>query len=142
MSITRRNQLMLPSLLNEMFRPDWFGGMDNYSNTLPAVNIRENEREFELEIAVPGKKKEDFNIEVDNNVLTVSLEEKKEDEVKEKNYSRREFSYSSFKRAFTLPETVDEEKINAAYTDGILRFTLPKREEALPRPKRLIEIEN
>lgn len=142
MSITRRNQLMLPSLLNEMFRPDWFGGMDNYSNTLPAVNIRENEREFELEIAVPGKKKEDFNIEVDNNVLTVSLEEKKEDELKEKNYSRREFSYSSFKRAFTLPETVDEEKINAAYTDGILRFTLPKREEALPRPKRLIEIEN
>lgn len=142
MSITRRNQLMLPSLLNEMFRPDWFGGMDNYSNTLPAVNIRETEREFELEIAVPGKKKEDFNIEVDNNVLTISLEEKKEDEVKEKNYSRREFFYSSFKRAFTLPETVDEEKINAAYTDGILRFTLPKREEALPRPKRLIEIEN
>lgn len=142
MSITRRNQLMLPSLLNEMFRPDWFGGMDNYSNTLPAVNIRETEREFELEIAVPGKKKEDFNIEVDNNVLTISLEEKKEEEVNEKNYSRREFSYSSFKRAFTLPETVDEEKINAAYTDGILRFTLPKREEALPRPKRLIEIEN
>ncbi len=142
MSITRRNQLMLPSLLNEMFRPDWLGGMENFSNTLPAVNIRENERDFELEIAVPGKKKEDFNIEVDNNVLTISLEEKKEDEVKEKNYSRREFSYSSFKRAFTLPETVDEEKINAAYTDGILRFTLPKREETLPRPKRLIEIEN
>jgi len=142
MSIVRRNQLLFPSLMNEMFKPDWFGGMENFSNTLPAVNIRENERDFELELAVPGKKKEDFNIEIDNNVLTISLEEKKEDEVKDKNYTRREFSYSSFKRAFTLPETVNEDKINAAYTDGILKFTLPKREEALPKPKRMIEIEN
>jgi HSP20 family protein len=128
--------------MNEVFKPDWFGGMENFGNTFPAVNIRENERDFELEIAVPGKKKEDFNIEVDNNVLTVSLEDKKEDEVKEDNYTRREFSFSSFKRAFTLPETVNEEKINASYTGGILRFTLPKKEEALPKPKRLIEIEN
>jgi HSP20 family protein len=128
--------------MNEVFKPDWFGGMENFGNTFPAVNIRENERDFEVEIAVPGKKKEDFNIEVDNNVLTVSLEYKKEEEVKEDNYTRREFSFNSFKRAFTLPETVNEEKINASYTDGILRFTLPKKEEALPKPKRLIEIEN
>jgi HSP20 family protein len=128
--------------MNEVFKPDWFGGMENFGNTFPAVNIRENERDFEVEIAVPGKKKEDFNIEVDNNVLTVSLEYKKEEEIKEDNYTRREFSFNSFKRAFTLPETVNEEKINASYTNGILRFTLPKKEEALPRPKRLIEIEN
>ncbi len=141
MSIVRRNNLLFPSLMNEMFRPDWFGGMENFGNTLPAVNIKENERNFELEIAIPGQKKEDFNIEVDNNVLTISMEHKKEDEVKEDNYTRREFSYSAFKRAFTLPETVNEDKINASYTDGILRFTLPKKEEALPKPKRLIEIE-
>jgi HSP20 family protein len=128
--------------MNEVFKPDWFGGIENFGNSFPAVNIRENERDFEVEIAVPGKKKEDFNIEVDNNVLTVSLEYKKEEEVKEDNYTRREFSFNSFKRAFTLPETVNEEKINASYTDGILRFTLPKKEEALPKPKRLIEIEN
>jgi HSP20 family protein len=128
--------------MNEVFKPDWFGGMENFGNTFPAVNIRENERDFEVEIAVPGKKKEDFNIEVDNNVLTVSLDYKKEEEAKEENYTRREFSFNSFKRAFTLPETVNEEKINASYTDGILRFTLPKKEEALPRPKRLIEIED
>jgi len=142
MSIVRRNNLLFPAFMNEVFKPDWFGGMENFGNTFPAVNIRENERDFEVEIAVPGKKKEDFNIEVDNNVLTVSLEYKKEEGVKEDNYTRREFSFNSFKRAFTLPETVNEEKINASYTDGILRFTLPKKEEALPRPKRLIEIEN
>ena len=141
MSIVRRNNLLFPSLMNEMFKPDWFGGMENFGHSLPAVNIKENERDFELEIAIPGRKKEDFNIEVDNNVLTISMEDQKEDQVKEENYTRREFSYNSFKRAFTLPETVNEEKINASYTDGILRFTLPKKEEALPKPKRLIEIE-
>jgi HSP20 family protein len=126
--------------MHDMFKPDWFGGLENYNNTFPAVNIRENEKDFELEIAVPGQKKEDFNIEVDENVLTISLENKNQGEVKDDNFTRREFSYSSFKRAFTLPETVNEEKINASYTDGILRFTLPKKEEALPKPKRMIEI--
>ncbi len=141
MSIVRRNNLLFPSLMNEMFKPDWFGGMENFSSTLPAVNIKENERDFELELAIPGRKKSDFNIEVDKNVLTISMEDKKEEEKSDDNYTRREFFYSSFKRAFTLPESVNEDKINAAYKDGILRFTLPKREEALPKPKRMIEIE-
>ncbi len=132
---------MFPTFMNEMFKPDWFGGMENFNGTLPAVNIRETDRDFQLEIAIPGQKKEDFNIEVDNNVLTISMENKKEEEVKNDEYTRREFAYSSFKRSFTLPETVNEDKINAAYTDGILSFTLPKREEALPKPKRMIEIE-
>lgn len=109
-------------------------------NSFPAVNIKENERDFELELAIPGQKKEDFNIEVDNNVLTVSMEDKHEDEATEGNYTRREFSYRAFKRAFTLPETVNEDGIDASYTNGILKFTLPKKEEALPKPKRMIEI--
>lgn len=140
MSLVRRNNLLFPTFMHDMFKPDWFGGLENYNNTFPAVNIRENEKDFELEIAVPGQKKEDFNIEVDENVLTISMENKNQGEVKDDNFTRREFSYSSFKRAFTLPETVNEEKINASYTDGILRFTLPKKEEALPKPKRMIEI--
>lgn len=140
MSIVRRSNLMFPSLMNEMFKPDWFGGIDNFRTSFPAVNIKENEKDFVLELAIPGRKKEDFNIEVDNHVLTVSLETKNEAEIKDESYTRREFAYNSFRRAFTLPETVNEENINAAYNDGILQFTLPKKEEALPKPKRLIEI--
>ena len=140
MSIVKRNNLLFPSLMNEFFRPDWFGGMETLNTTLPAVNIKENEKDFELELAIPGFKKEDFNIEVDENILTISSEVTSENESKESNYTKREFSYTSFKRAFTLPETVDEDNINANYESGILRLTLPKRKEALPKPKRLIEI--
>ncbi|WP_343485747.1 Hsp20/alpha crystallin family protein [Allomuricauda sp. d1] len=140
MSLVKRNNLLFPSLMNDFFKPDWFGGMDNFDSNLPAVNIKENEKDFKLELAIPGFKKDDFNVEVDNNVLTISSELKSEDETKEENYTRREFSYSSFKRAFTLPETVDEDNINANYEDGILTLKLPKKEEALPKPKRMIEI--
>lgn len=140
MSIIKRNNLVFPSLMNEIFKPDWFGGMENAGNPVPAVNIRENEKDYELELAVPGRKKEDFNIEIDKDVLTISSENKQENEVKEENYTRREFHFSSFRRAFTLPETIDSDNIKANYEDGLLKFTLPKKEEALPKPKRLIEI--
>ncbi|SHJ26248.1 Hsp20/alpha crystallin family protein [Pseudozobellia thermophila] len=140
MSIVKRNNLVFPSLMNEIFKPDWFGGMDVFSSGVPAVNIKDNEKEFELELAVPGRKKDDFNIEVDNDVLTISAETKHEDEVKEDNYTRREFGFTSFKRSFTLPDTVDVDKIGAKYEDGLLKFVLPKKEEALPKPKKLIEL--
>lgn len=140
MSIVRRNNLLFPSLMNDIFKPDWFGGMENLNTNVPAVNIKENEVNFELELAIPGYKKVDFKVEIDDNVLTISSEAKSENGTKEGNYTRREFSFSSFKRAFTLPETIDEAKINANYEDGILRFSLPKKEEALPKPKRFIEI--
>ncbi|HMB63507.1 MAG TPA: Hsp20/alpha crystallin family protein [Eudoraea sp.] len=141
MSIVKRSNLMFPSLMNEIFKPDWFGGMENYGGNVPAVNIKENERDYELELAVPGMNKNDFNVEVDNHVMTISAEARSEDNVTEENYTRREFSYSSFKRSFTLPETINEDKITASYKDGVLKFTLPKREEALPKPKRMIQIE-
>ncbi|WP_394970684.1 Hsp20/alpha crystallin family protein [uncultured Croceitalea sp.] len=140
MSIVKRNNMLFPALMNDIFKPDWFGGMENLNNKVPAVNILENEASFELELAIPGFKKDDFNIEIDDNILTISSEVKSEKENNMDNYTRREFSYSSFKRAFTLPETIDEAKINANYEDGILRLSLPKKEEALPKPKRLIEI--
>jgi len=140
MSIVKRNNLVFPTLMNEILKPDWFGGLENYKDTFPPVNIQDNEISFELELSVPGRKKEDFNVEIDEQVLTITSETKKEEEVKDGSYTRKEFSYSSFKRSFTLPETVNEEGIKASYENGILRFTLPKKEESLPKPKRLIEI--
>lgn len=140
MSIVKRNNMLFPSLMNDIFTPDWFGGTENYKANVPAVNIKENEKGFELELSVPGFKKENFNIEVDDNVLTISSEVNTENDTNDENYTRREFSFSSFKRAFTLPETIDEGKINANYENGILKMDLPKKEEALPKPKRLIEI--
>ncbi|KAB7531308.1 Hsp20 family protein [Flagellimonas olearia] len=140
MSIVKRNNLIFPSLLNDFMGPDWLGGTDKWNTTVPAVNIKDNEKEFELELAVPGVKKDDFTVEVDHDVLTISSEMKSENEEAKDNYTRKEFSYSSFKRAFTLPETVDGSKIDAKYEDGILKLTLPKKQEALPKPKRLISI--
>ncbi len=140
MSIIRRNNLMFPSLMNEFFKPDWFGGMEKFESTLPAVNIKEDETGFDLELAVPGQKKEDFNVEIDDRVMTISMEKKSENETSEDHFTRKEFSYQSFRRSFTMPETVNEDKIEATYTDGILKFRIPKKEEALPKPKRTIEI--
>ena len=140
MSIVRRNNLLFPSLMNEFFKPDWFGGMEKFENRIPAVNIKESETGFELELAIPGQKKEDFNVEIDDHVMTISMESKSEDQTSDEKYTRREFSYQSFKRSFTLPETVNEDKIEASYTDGILKFSLPKRDEVLPKPKKTVEI--
>lgn len=142
MNLIKRNTLPFPSIIDEFLKPDWLGGMQNFGANVPAVNIKESETEFAVELAAPGKKKEDFNIEVDDNVLTISAEAKNERQEKDEKgrYTRREFSYSSFKRAFTLPETVNEADIKASYEDGVLYITLPKREEALPKPKRMIEI--
>ena len=140
MSIVKRNPMLFPALMNDIFKPDWFGGMENLNKNVPAVNIKENETGFDLELAAPGFKKDSFKIEVDKTILTISSELNTENIGEEHNYTRREFFYSAFKRVFTLPDTVDQGKINANYEDGILKLTLPKKEEALPKPKRSIEI--
>lgn len=142
MNLIKRNTVPFPSIIDELLKPDWLGGMQNFNTNVPAVNIKETDTSFGIELAAPGKSKEDFNIEIDHNVLTISSEEKTEKEVKtnEGKYTRKEFSYSSFRRAFTLPEAVNTDSINATYENGVLHVALPKREEALPKPKRLIEI--
>ncbi|UOB17048.1 Hsp20/alpha crystallin family protein [Abyssalbus ytuae] len=143
MSLIKRNPVVtLPSLFDEFFKPDWLGGMESFNSTVPAVNVKETDNNFSIELAVPGMKKDDFNVEVDENILTISAETKteKEDKAEDGKYMRKEFSYSTFKRSFTLPETVNDEEIKASYEDGVLKLVLPKREEALPKPKRLIEI--
>ena len=103
---------------------------DKLVNRIPAVNIAENENEFNIELAVPGLKKEDLKINLDKNILTVSADKKTEANAETKKYSKREFSYNSFVRSFTLPDSVDHSKIEADYTDGILNLTVAKREEA------------
>ena len=129
--------------IDELFNrdlPSVFSSNFNNGITLPKVNIRETADAFIVEMAVPGLKKSDFQIELDNQVLSISTETKEEQENQEKNYTRREFGYASFKRSFTLPESVDEEKINASYSEGILNIHLPKKEEAKQRPARSIKI--
>ncbi len=112
------------SILNDSFLSD------KLATRVPAVNIAETEGEFHVELAVPGLKKDDFKISLDKNVLSVSVEKKTENVEEGKKYSKREYSYNSFVRSFTLPETVDHAKIEAEYTDGILKLNIAKKEEA------------
>ena len=100
------------------------------SSKTPAVNISENETGFDIELAAPGLKKDDFKINLDKNLLTVSAEVKKDEAAEAKQYSKKEFGYQSFSRTFTLPESVDQTKIEAAYADGVLTLTVAKKEEA------------
>ena len=113
-------------LLND-FDNDVFKHQNN--NDVPAVNIQEDEKQFLLELAVPGMKKDDFKIDLENQVLTISSEIKEETEETENNYTRREFVYNSFYRSFTLPKSIVAEKIKADYKDGILKISLPKNKE-------------
>jgi HSP20 family protein len=138
----------LPTVFSDFFDTDLDTG--EMRRFVPAVNVIENNDEFKIELAAPGLKRSDFKIEVDNGVLTISSEKKTEREEKsggekESNrngsrYTKREFSYTSFRRSFSLPETVNSDNIQANYTDGVLMLTLPKREEAKPKPARQIEI--
>ena len=128
-----------PSLFDRFFDGelmDW--NRSNYSSTnstLPAVNVKEDDNEFLIQVAAPGMAKEDFVVNYDNGNLTISSEHKYENEEKDKGrVTRQEFSYQSFKRAFTVPETIVEaDKIAAKYEDGILYLTLPKRDEVKPK---------
>ena len=144
MSTINRNMVSIPALMNELFKPDWFGGAEVLNSKMPAVNIKEDDASYELELIAPGRKKEDFKIEVDHDILTISSEYKKEisedKEIEKVKYNRKEYSFSSFKRSITLPETIDMDAIKASYENGILSFNLPKKDEALPKPKRLIEL--
>ncbi|AMR33393.1 heat-shock protein [Mucilaginibacter sp. PAMC 26640] len=112
------------SILNDSFIGD------RLVARVPAVNIAENDNEFHIELAIPGLKKEDFKIALDKDVLSVSAEKKAENNQETKKYSKREYSYNSFVRSFTLPDSADYAKIEADYTDGILTLIVAKREEA------------
>jgi HSP20 family protein len=117
-------------------------GSRGFDSTLPAVNVRETNDNFAIEVAAPGMKRDDFKVELDNNVLTISSQrEEKQEQQQDENYTRREFNYQYFQRSFTLPENkVEGEKIAARYADGILHITVPKKEEAKVKPIKQITI--
>lgn len=135
-----------PSLFDRIFDGelmDW--NRSNYSgtdSTLPAINVKESDNEFLIDVAAPGLKKEDFTVNYDNGRLSISSEKQNELEEKEgEKITRREFSYQSFQRSFTIAENVvDSEKIGANYENGILHIKLPKREEVKPKPAKQIAI--
>ncbi len=139
---SRHNQNWLPSLFNEFF-DDNFGFTPSKQFASPAVNVLENEKDYQIELAAPGMAKGDFNIRLENNnELSIRLEKKNEEKKEKKNYLRREFSYASYQQSFIIPEEVEIEKISAAMNDGILTITLPKKEEILKTPAtRQIEIQ-
>ncbi|MBD1259777.1 Hsp20/alpha crystallin family protein [Maribacter polysiphoniae] len=117
--------------------PDTFW---NGKTTEPALNIKETDDKFEIELAAPGFAKKDFNITIDDGCLNISAEKTKSEEEKEDDYTRREFSYNAFERSLQLPKTVKEEAIKAKYNDGILKFDLVKKEEAKKKPPKVVEI--
>jgi HSP20 family protein len=131
-----------PSLVEEFFNGDLLPRfLDAESRqSLPAVNIIEGKDDYRIEVAAPGLRKEDFRINLDNNVLTVSSEREEKKESNEEKVMRKEFNYYSFSRSFTLPQTVDSEKIQASHKDGILHIIIPKRDEARQKPSRDIKI--
>ena len=140
-----KNSNQAPSVFDRFFDGQMFDwSNNNFSNTnttLPSVNIKEDNEVFKVEVAAPGFDKSDFSIELNLNKLTVSSDKQVETEVKEGEiFSKREFSYQSFTRSFTLPQIADSERIAANYENGILTVTIPKREEAKPKPSRMIEI--
>jgi HSP20 family protein len=123
-----------PSVFDDFFKPwnEWFenGNLFGRTMNIPAVNISEHKNEYQVALAIPGMKKDDFKIDVDGNMLTISSEKEETKKEEEKRFTRKEYNYSSFSRSFTLPEEINKETIEATYQDGVLNISLPRKEEA------------
>lgn len=132
----------MPSLVDEFFGRNLLDNVFDFNTgvSTPSVNIVEGKDSFRIEVAAPGLSKDDFKIDLHNNVLTISSEKEEKKEEKDEQFMRREFSYASFSRSFTLPNTADMEKISASHKDGVLNIDIPKRDEAKEKPKRMIKI--
>jgi HSP20 family protein len=139
-----RRGINMPNILDDFFGRDLLSNVfdDHTGISVPAVNVIENNDEFRIEVAAPGLDKNDFKVDLENNVLSISSEKemKNEEEDKSGKFMRREFSYSSFKRSFTIPQSVDAEKINAKHKDGVLYISIPKKDEAKQKPPKQISI--
>lgn len=125
------------SVFDNLFNDSFIS--DRLVTRVPAVNITETAEAFAIELAAPGLQKSDFKINVDKNIISIGVDKSDEAEIDEKLYSKKEYSYTSFTRSFTLPETIDYSNIDASYTDGILQVKIGKKEEAIVA-KRLIEV--
>ena len=132
------NNNVFPSLINEFFNDDFGMNFLNRSHSVPSVNSLENNDSFEIDLAVPGMKKEDFTIELNDKVLVISSENS--NTIENDKMRLNEFNFSSFQRSFRVPDSVDQEKIKANYKNGILKIKLPKRKESISKPNRVINI--
>jgi HSP20 family protein len=126
--------------LSDFFDNDRFFDSTWLRTTVPAVNVKELDKTFEIELAAPGLNKKDFKVTAENGILTISSERKEEQEMKEKDYTRKEFSYSSFSRSFMLPENASEEDIKASYEDGVLKLHVGKKVVGQVKAQRAIEV--
>jgi HSP20 family protein len=143
------NGISLPTIFNDFFNDPLFdvpfaaipsAFLTGARTQMPSANIQEKDDQFILELSAPGLKREDFKIDLEDGVLTISSEKEEEKKDEDKNYKSREFSYSSFSRSFSLPDNTAEDKINAKYTDGILHVTIPKKEARIKKPKKEIKV--
>ena len=140
--LARINKSYAPAYWDDFFNDRFFNQLNskNCHGNSPAVNISEDDKGYTIEVAAPGISRKDFNLEVENDVLTISTEPKEGKEDKEANFLRREFNYQSIKRSFQLPETIDQEAIKASHDAGILSLSLPKKEEEIQKAPRHIEV--
>lgn len=141
---TTKNGTSVPSVLSDFFdndtflTPRWFSR--EFNDTLPAVNVKETSKEFHVEFAAPGFKKHNFKINVEGDQLSISAEKEEEKNENNDRFTRKEFSYNSFSRSFTLPQNVKTDHIDAKYNDGILKLSIPKKEDTKHLPKKEIKV--
>lgn len=138
----RKEKRFFPSIIDEFFGRDYMPDLFEFQTgiNMPSVNIIEGKDDYKIEVAAPGLDKKDFNISLENNVLTISSEKEEKNEQDNERFMRREFSYSSFKRSFSLPQSVDPANITAVHNNGVLKISIPKKEDAKERPARQIDI--
>lgn len=132
------NNNVFPSLMNEFFNDDLRMNFFNRRHSVPSVNSVENNDSFEIYLAVPGMKKDDFTIELNDKILVISSDNSNYDQSERTRLN--EFNYSSFQRSFRVPESVELDKIKANYKNGILKIKLPKRKDSITKPNRVIDI--
>ena len=141
--LARINKNYVPAYWDDFFNDRFFNQLSTSGNGnhTPAVNVIEDEKAYRIEMAVPGLSRKDFQLEVEDDVLTISTEKKENKKEQKANYLRREFNYQSFKRSFQLPETVDQDAIQANHDSGVLTVNLPKREEVVQKAPKQIEVQ-
>ena len=138
--LMKRHSNYLPTLVSDFWGEDLFPGFEQNWNLTPAVNITESEKDFKVEVAAPGLNKEDFKVQIEKNILEIYAEKKNESVTENVKYLRKEFSYSEFKRTFSLPSSVDSEKIKAEHKNGVLIVEIPKKDESIINPRKQIAV--
>lgn len=137
-----RSSLLRPSLLEDMIRPwnEWLDEKWPFNTHMPAVNVKETDNEYIITMAAPGLEKKDFKIDINGSLITISAEKDEKTEERDENYTKKEYSYSSFSRSFSLPDDCTSDKIDATYVNGELKLAIPKKEAAKKTPHQKISV--